>query len=135
MFSHGQITMSLECLLQGGHQAIFHVKSGAGSNTALLENGDWTLRPNTEYVAYYPLNLYNSDLDDIVVAIDHSKWALFPDFMYSKKQTTDNNGNVNFEMQHLSSLIEFNFVAPKGIYNGEWFEITSNNEKFIEKAM
>lgn len=116
---------------KGGHQAIFHVKSGVGSSTALLENGDWTLRPNTEYVAYYPFSVHSSNQNKITVDYN-CDW--FPDFMYSKKQTTDGNGNVNFEMQHLCSLIEFNFVAPKGYYNGEWFEIKSNNVEFIEKG-
>lgn len=116
---------------KGGHQAIFHVKSGVGSSTALLENGDWTLRPNTEYVAYYPFSVHSSNQNKITVDYN-CDW--FPDFMYSKKQTTDGNGNVNFEMQHLCSLIEFNFVAPKGYYNGEWFEIESNNVEFIEKG-
>lgn len=98
---------------KGGHQALFKVAEGEGSNTALIEGGDWTLRPNTDYVAYYPF--YDNTPNKTKISVDlEGKTSLNDcDYMYSSKQTTDAKGNVNFKMNHLTCLVELNVWMPK----------------------
>lgn len=112
-----------------GHQALFTLKEGAGSSTALIEGGDWALRPNSKYVAYYPYYQNTPNKEKIMVDVTDGK----SDFMYSGFQTTDAKGNVNFSMKHLTSLVELNIWMPK---MGDFadYTITATGGEFVNKG-
>ena len=50
-----------------GFQVAFPMASGAGTNSAEFNGGDWKLREASAYAAYYPFNFYNKSGKNISV--------------------------------------------------------------------
>lgn len=105
------------------------VQEGAGSSTVKFDGGDWALRSNTKYLAYYPFE--ESDLTDEYATFDRTSRTLSYtgqvvdshepmahlsqyDYITTEQQTADANGNINFKFNHLGSLYCFKFKFPRG---------------------
>lgn len=123
-----------------GYQTAFLIgdNEGVGTNTAIFDGGDWSLKENAQYAAYYPL-VKDFELDYNTIpfsyfgqeqeGIDGTSHLGAYDFMASKFTTVDSKGNANFVLCHLGCLVQFVLDAPVGSYNS--LQITSDKTPFI----
>lgn len=124
---------------QNGFQTAFPISNGYGTNTAVFDGGDWSLKANASYAAYYP---FKQSLDFVKTAIPVDYTGQVQngngstahlgkyDFMASTFEEVDDKGNVNFQLQHLGCLVRFKLTMPEAdTYSS--LEITSNKAPFI----
>ena len=104
-----------------GAQAYFPMTSGAGSNTATFNGGGWALKPSSTYAAYYPF-IKRLDFEKDAIPVNYEGQTQVSnmstahlgkyDFMAAVAKTPE-NGNVNFDFEHLGALVELNITLPK----------------------
>lgn len=104
-----------------GKQTEFIISTGAGANSAMFNGGEWSLRPTTQYAAYYPLveqfNLnkscitinYSGQKQDGNGSTDHLGDY---DFLASTFVSTNESGFCNFSMKHLGCLVRIVLTMP-----------------------
>ena len=106
-----------------GTQVKFPIDAEEGSQakTAEFNGGAWALKKNSSYMAYYPF-ISDMDLDKTQVPVDFSNQcqqgigttnhlSTF-DFMAASGEMPEND-NINFNFEHLSSLLRLNLTIPK----------------------
>lgn len=129
---------------ENGYQTSFPINAGkgVGTNTAVFDGGDWALKANKSYAAYYPL-IHDFDLEPTAIPVDYTGQVQNGngstahisayDYMASGFTAVDAKGNVNFKLQHLGCLVQFKLTMPEAdIYS--FIEITSDNVDFITSA-
>lgn len=113
------------------------VNGGAGTNKVSFDGGDWGLRSDTKYYAFYPmpegnpyginnqrdrraLNYWAQEIDQANPMAHLAKY----DYLASPVQTIEEDGSINFEFKHLGSLAIFNFQFPFEVDNIIDFTLT-----------
>ena len=116
-------------------QVDFHVTEGtASAKTLVFDGGSWALRENWTYLAYYPFDTHNSWYKSgmiscnygtlIQIGNDNIQHIAEQDYLRSKAATVK-NGTVNFEMEHISSILKLNLT----LQDAEDVEVTSLSVK------
>lgn len=110
------------------------VQEGAGSSTVKFDGGDWSLRTDTKYYAFYPFdyNLLENNVvldrdanlvtyEDEETGIRQEIDAHYPlahlgnfDYITTEPQEADKDGNINFRFKHVGNLTRFQFKLPIG---------------------
>lgn len=104
-------------------QVDFHVTKGtASAKTLVFDGGSWALRENWTYLAYYPFapnnRIYSGSEDGRILGDygtltqkgnDDIQHIAKQDYLRSKAATVK-NGTVNFEMEHISSILKLNLT-------------------------
>ena len=129
---------------ENGYQTAFPISEGkgVGTNTAIFDGGDWALKANKTYAAYYPL-IHDFDLNPTAIPVNYTGQVQNGngstahlgkyDFMASTFTEVDAKGNVNFRLQHLGCLVQFKLTMPEAdTYTA--LEITSDKTPFITSA-
>ena len=81
----------------------------AGKNTALFDGGDWALKANGKYAAFFPMNADNLGTNIHAIAIDYTgqtqgNWMKY-DFM-ATGAVQPKDGAVTFTMKRLSAILK-----------------------------
>ena len=118
-------------------QVDFYVTKGtASAKTLVFDGGSWALRENWTYLAYYPFNTNNridswsggiisGDYGTLTqIGNDNIQHIAEQDYLRSKAATVK-NGTVNFEMEHISSILKLNLT----LQDAEDVEVTSLSVK------
>ena len=108
-----------------GAQAYFVISGGEQSNKAAFSGGAWALKPSESinYAAYYPFigDIY---LDRTKVPVEYTGQRYIRatdgnltslaayDFMAAKPEVASSSSKVNFNFEHLNSLVEVQFSLP-----------------------
>lgn len=78
-------------------------------NTAIFDGGDWALKTNTKYAAFFPIDVKNQNTDIKNIQIDYSGQTYSNytnyDFMASCAMKPK-DGAVKFTMQRLSAILK-----------------------------
>ena len=106
---------------QNGYPTAFPISDGANTSTACFDGADWALRPNAQYVAYYPFAYSNNDKSDIRVSYvgqaqsgNNSAAHLGAyDYLASAYTDVDADGNALFQLSHLGALVKISLVMPE----------------------
>ncbi len=125
-----------------GFQAVFPLKSGEASNSAIFDGGGWGLKSDAVYYAYYPFSKDNFESEERRSAVGYTyegQTACFADasgivdvsgydFMASGPSVLDGE-TVTFRFGHLGALCGIRFTAPAtAVYKN--FYISANEEVF-----
>ena len=129
-------TVGIFSNIEGGRQVDFPMAKGAGTNQAYFNGGGWALKSNTQYSAYYPLNgQFYLDKTQIPLVFKgqeqsgNDSSAHLGQFDYlAAVATTPQNGNVNFNFQHLGCLVRLNFTMPQ---DGELTQVVLSSKEAI----
>ena len=83
----------------------------AQKNTAVFDGGDWALKTDTKYAAFFPIGAKNQDTDIRHIAIDYTgqtqaNWMKYDFLATGAVQPKD--GAVKFTMQRLSAILKIN---------------------------
>ncbi len=105
-----------------GFQVAFPMASGAGTNSAEFDGGDWKLRESALYVAYYPFNFYNKSGKNIPVTYigqvqdGNGSTAHIGKYDYlSASAKTPENGAVTFNFNHLGALLQIKLKVSEPV--------------------
>ena len=87
----------------------------AGKNTALFDGGDWTLKANGKYAAFFPYNKEIAEKDIRTIPIDYTgqtqgNWMKY-DFM-ATGAVQPKDGAVTFTMKRLSAILKIQVKFP-----------------------
>lgn len=98
------------------------VNGGAGTNKVSFDGGDWGLRSDTKYYAFYPMpegNPYGINNQRDYRALSYEYQVIDPsdpmahlakyDYLASPVQTVEEDGTLNFDFKHLGCLAIFKF--------------------------
>lgn len=110
----------------GGYQQTFPLSNiKAGSATALFDGGDWALRADHEYAAYYPFNRDNFLIDDMAIPVSYigqkqvgnNSTANLGEFSYMASEATmpDAKGSVNLDMKQVGAIVRIVAGIPAGV--------------------
>ena len=125
-----------------GAQVYFPMMDGAGTQTAAFNGGGWALKPSSSYAAYYPF-VKNYDINKKALPIDFtgqkqigtaSTTHLGKHDIMTAVATTPADGSVNFDFQHLGSLIAMDLVVPKAGDVGSVL-LSADEELFTDKGV
>ena len=124
-----------------GFQVAFPMEDGAGTKSAIFNGGGWGLKSDYTYSAYYPLigEFYLDKTKIPIVLSDqiqkgNGSYSHIEkkDYMMASNSIVDVNGGVNFNFQHLISILHVQVRMPKsGKYTTALLETTG---KFITEA-
>ena len=83
----------------------------AQKNTAVFDGGDWALKTDTKYAAFFPIGAKNQDTDIRHIAIDYTgqtqaNWMKYDFLATGAVQPKD--GAVKFTMKRLSAILKIN---------------------------
>lgn len=104
-----------------GTQVYFPMESGSGTKNAAFTGGGWALKASSTYAAYYPF-IGQMYLDKTSIPMNYvgqiqtanGSTAHLGKYDYMAAQaTTPENGNVNFEFDHLGALVRFVIPTPR----------------------
>ena len=126
-----------------GGQVEFPIEEGTGSKQALFDGGDWALKAGRAYAAYYPFNRWNTFRDNKTIQLDYtgqtqtgndnSDHLVKYDYQATGSITTNANGYLNFQFEHMGALLKIELTVPKaGTYTS--LTLTSSNQVFVTKA-
>ena len=87
----------------------------AGKNTALFDGGDWALKANGKYAAFFPYNKEIAEKDIRTIPIDYTgqtqgNWMKY-DFM-ATGAVQPKDGAVTFTMKRLSAILKIQVKFP-----------------------
>ena len=87
----------------------------AGKNTALFDGGDWVLKANGKYAAFFPYNKEIAEKDIRTIPIDYTgqtqgNWMKY-DFM-ATGAVQPKDGAVTFTMKRLSAILKIQVKFP-----------------------
>ena len=87
----------------------------AGKNTALFDGGDWALKANGKYAAFFPMNADNLGTNSHAITIDYNgqtqgNWMKY-DFM-ATGAVQPKDGAVTFTMKRLSAILKIQVKFP-----------------------
>ena len=87
----------------------------AGKNTALFDGGDWALKANGKYAAFFPMNADNLGTNIHAITIDYNgqtqgNWMKY-DFM-ATGAVQPKDGAVMFTMKRLSAILKIQVKFP-----------------------
>ncbi len=87
----------------------------AGKSTALFDGGDWTLKANGKYAAFFPYNKEIAEKDIRTIPIDYTgqtqgNWMKY-DFM-ATGAVQPKDGAVTFTMKRLSAILKIQVKFP-----------------------
>lgn len=87
----------------------------AGKNTAVFDGGDWALKADGKYAAFFPLDGSNQRTDITRIAFSYagqteSNYAKY-DFL-ATGAVQPNNGQVTFNMKRLSAILKIRITMP-----------------------
>ncbi len=125
-----------------GYQAIFPLKNGEGSNSAVFDGGSWGLKSDAVYYAYYPFNKDNFESENKREQVNYTyegQEACFPgpsgivdvsryDYMASGPSMLEGE-TVTFGFEHLGVLCGLRFQVPATAEYQKFF-ISSYEEVF-----
>lgn len=110
---------------QNGRQIAFPLEGGAESNSAVFSGNGWALKPNTSYIAYYPL-VNDAYFDQNDMYLNYNQWqgrnndlsdVLRYDYLISDF-VEPVNGSLKFQLNHIGCLVHVTvYDAPGQPYN------------------
>ena len=108
----------------------------AQKNTAVFDGGDWALKTNTKYAAFFPIGANNQTTDIHNIAFDYSgqtetNYAKYDFLVTGAIQPKD--GAVKFTMQRLSAILKIRVTMPAGSY-GRYATLIPNKTLFNVKG-
>ncbi len=91
----------------------------AQKNTAVFDGGQWALRTNAKYAAFYPIKVNNQATDVKHIAIDYtgqtqSNWMKYDFLATGAVQPKD--GAVKFTMKRLSAILKIKVGVSSGVH-------------------
>lgn len=128
---------------QNGTQIQFMIGDGAGTNTAVFDGGDWALKPNGQYMAYYPYSIQNVYSNPTGLPIDMTGQCQTGnnttahlstyDYMAAAPVTSD-NGSITFAFKHQVALLRLNLNLPA---DNKYYSVklTSTSGEFITQGL
>lgn len=106
-----------------GSQVAFPMASSAGTKNAIFDGGGWGLKTNATYSAYYPLiGQFYLDRTKIPMIIStqiqngngsHEHIGKY-DYMAAVNSVVNEQGGVEFNFNHLVSVLHMQIKMPKG---------------------
>ena len=106
-----------------GSQVAFPMTSSAGTKDAIFDGGGWGLKTSATYSAYYPLiGQFYLDRTNIPMIIStqiqdgngsHEHIGKY-DYMAAVNSVVNANGGVEFNFNHLVSILHMQIKMPKG---------------------
>lgn len=104
-----------------GEQIKFKLKTGAESNTAVFDAGDWGLKTTSKYAAYYPYQNGENNNEGKQIPLsyrgqkqmtnDNTSHLGKYDFMVASAKAPTGN-SIDFKFQHLNSVFCIEVPAP-----------------------
>lgn len=87
-------------------------------NTAIFDGGDWALKTNTKYAAFFPIDVKNQNTDIKHIQVDYTgqtqgNWMKYDFLATGAIQPMD--GEVAFTMQRLSAILKIRVYISAGI--------------------
>jgi len=106
-----------------GDQVSFPMTAGAGTNSASFDGGGWALKGNYTYAAYFPYNVDNTTKGRSYTSLPicftgqkqtvNNSTADMGDYDYMvATASTPASGNVNFNFDHVGSVLYVQLVSP-----------------------
>ena len=106
----------------GYNQVEFPISDAWGESVARFDGGDWALRANKSYAAYFPFNKANFERDASSIILsyegqeqtENGSVAHLSDYDYlaTGAAQADAYGSIYFQMQRLSGIARFAFTLP-----------------------
>lgn len=91
----------------------------AGERTALFDGGDWALKPDGQYAAFYPIKGKHQDAKINRISFSYTGQTQSNYYEYDFLATGSvqpQNGQVVFNMQRLSAIVKVQINMPEGSY-------------------
>ena len=104
-----------------GYQVAFPMAGSSGSKNAVFTGGGWGLKTSSTYSAYSPLvGQFYLDKTKIPLTLNgqtqkgngSTSHIGAYDYLFAPRSTVE-NGHVNFNFQHLVTILRFKFTMPK----------------------
>lgn len=124
-----------------GMQVAFPMASSAGTKNAIFDGGGWGLKTSATYSAYYPLiGQFYLDRTKIPMIIStqvqkgngSSSHIGKYDYMAAVNSVVNESGGVDFNFNHLVSILHMQIKMPKG---GNYSHvIIETSDKFVTEA-
>ena len=106
----------------GYNQVEFPISDALGESVARFDGGDWALRANKSYAAYFPFSKANFERDASSIILsyegqeqtENGSVAHLSDYDYlaTGAAQADAYGSIYFQMQRLSGIARFAFTLP-----------------------
>lgn len=129
-----------------GYQTAFWLNAASERPSdlkAIFDGGQWLLRQNASYAAYYPFSGEAYDLTSSTLIARYptelqqgnNRTTHLPkyDYMACPFQTVSPTSGVDFTMVHLGSLMQINIKAPAAD-NWHYFRLKGADQEFIREA-
>ena len=109
----------------------------AGKNTALFDGGDWALKANGKYAAFFPYNKEIAEKDIRTIPIDYTgqtqgNWMKY-DFM-ATGAVQPKDGAVTFTMKRLSAILKIQFSLSSSITHIRYATLVAEEPLFGVKG-
>lgn len=124
-----------------GMQVAFPMASSAGTKNATFDGGGWGLKRSATYSAYYPLiGQFYLDRTNIPMIISNQKqdgngsYSHFGkyDYMAAVNSAVNESGGIEFNFNHLVSILHMQIKMPKG---GKYTYVAlETSDKFTTEA-
>ncbi len=103
---------------QVGSQVKFPVTAeSVGGSSALFDGGQWALRADGKYAAYFPYDIKNEGIKDVIIDYTGQTQENFDEYDFMATGTiTPTNGEITFNMQRLSAIVKVEIDMPAGTY-------------------
>lgn len=106
----------------GYNQVEFPISDSWGESVARFDGGDWALRANKSYAAYFPFNKANFERDATSIILSYEGQVQSEngsvshlsdyDYLATGAAQADAYGSIYFQMQRLSGIARFAFTLP-----------------------
>jgi len=126
-----------------GYQTAFPISAGSGTATALFDGGQWALRKNARYAAYFPFLHPMDQIQKTAIPVSYlgqvqngnNSTAHLGNYDYiaSTFTTVSETGTTQFQLSHLSALVRFSLKVPEAASFNK-MSITVSSGAFAETA-
>ena len=107
----------------GFNQVEFPISDSWGESEARFDGGEWALRANKSYAAYFPFNKANFERDASSIILSYEGQEQLEngsvshlsgyDYLATGAAQSDPLGSINFQLQRLSGIVRFAFTLPE----------------------
>lgn len=121
---------------QIGSQVKFPVTSeSVGGSSALFDGGQWALRSDGQYAAYFPYDINNEGISEIAVDYTGQTQENFDEYDFmATGAITPVNGQITFKMQRVSAILKFEIQMEANTY-GRFGRLYMSPEKMGVKGV
>lgn len=105
-----------------GYQTAFPISAGAGTSTALFDGGQWALRANARYAAYYPFTHPMDQIQKTAIPVSYEGQTQNGnnstahlgqyDYIGSTYTSVNSSGSAMFSLKHVGAMVKFTLTMP-----------------------